>query len=328
MSTTDRVTASLRVGEQSKQVLIGGTEPQSENRARGEVPKDVIAKSESANTAGTVKATILEDVPVGASAALQIQGETVHTGTIQKSEPGTGDRQRVTSFDVSHQLKQTILSVNFDTIAADIAFQRVADAVDVDLDIRFLVTPFNSITTTFKEKRADQIIGKLTKLTDTISFVDAENELVIADPEDVGSQFELSRIIDVSAGSRRAQYQSVQVIGNTSTAERGLDARHLISSQPILAEAGEGQPSFVFEDDSISTQEQAVNTAESLLRKLKKQQKGGFVTVVGRPRIRPFDRVTLPPAQGGETFLVSSVEHSITDTDGYRTRLSLGGSIR
>jgi Phage late control gene D protein (GPD). len=151
---------------------------------------------------------------------------------------------------------------------------------------------------------------------------------VIADPEDVGESFDLSQIIDVSAGSRRPQYQSVQVIGNTATAERGLDARHLISSQPILAEAGEGQPSFIFEDDSIATQQQAVNVAESLLRKLKKQQQGGFVTVVGRPDVRPFDLVTLPPAQGGQTFLVASVEHTITDTDGFVTRLSLGGSIR
>jgi hypothetical protein len=328
MSTTDRVTAELRVDGESRQVLIGGTEPQSENRARGEVPKDVIAKSESTNTAGVVKATILGDVSVGASAELRVQDETVHAGTVQKSEPGTGDRQRVTSFDVSHQLKQTILSINFDTISADIAFQRVADAVDVDLDIRFLVTPFESITTTFKEKQADQIIAKLTKLTDTISFVNSENELVIADPENAGAGFELTQVIDVSAGVRRPQYQSVQVIGNTATAERGLDARHLISSQPILAEAGEGQPSFIFEDDSIASQQQAVNVAESLLRKLKKQQRGGFVSVVGRPEIRPFDSVTLPPAQGGQTFLVARVEHTISDTDGFRTRLSLGGSIR
>jgi hypothetical protein len=298
MSSTDRVTAQLSVDGQSRQLLIGGTEPQQKNRARAEVPKEIIAKSESTNTAGIVKATILTGAPVGATTELRIQDETVHSGTVQKSEPGTGDRRRITSFDVAHQLKQTILSVNFDTIAADVAFQRVAGALDVDLDIRFRITPRNTITTTFKEKQADQIIAKLTKLTDTISFVNPENELVIADPAEVGTELQLTQVIDVSAGAQRPQYQSVQVIGNTATAERGLDARHLISSQPILAEAGEGQPSFVFEDDTVGTQEQAQNVAESLLRKLKKQQQGGFVTVVGRPDIRPFDRVTLPPAQG------------------------------
>jgi hypothetical protein len=275
-----------------------------------------------------VKATVLEDVAVGASVEFQIQGEITFSGTVQKSEPGTGDRRRITAFDLSHQLKQTFLSVNFDNLSADIAFQRVADALDIDVNIRFLVRPFNGITTTFKEKRADQIISKLTKLTDTVSFVNSKNELAVADPEDVGDAVELSNLVDVSAGLRRPQYQSVQVIGNTSTAERGLDARHLISSQPILAEAGDGQPSFVFEDDSIATQQQAVNTAESLLRKLKKQQKGGTVTLVGRPDIRPFDRVILPPAQGGETFIVSSLKQTISQNNGYRTRLSLGGSIQ
>jgi hypothetical protein len=327
MTTTKVVSAVLVVGDTTQDVVIGGTEPQSDTDSGGtsRVPKDVSVKSESTNTAGLLKATILNPATAGDPVELQIQGEPVHTGTVAKVERGTGDRRRITSFDVSHQLKQTFISVNFDAIRAGAAIEEITGEVGIGVNIR--TTLPQRITTTFKEKRADQIIEKLTKLTDTVSFVSVDNQLVIADPESVGDASALTRIIDVSAGQRRPQYQSVQVVGDTSTAERGLEARHLISSQPALAQAGEGEPTFLYKDDSIASQEQARNTAQALLRKLQKQQRGGFATIVGRPELRPFDIVSLPPVQGGSEFRVGSVEHTISNRGGFQTRLTLNGDV-
>jgi phage protein D len=93
-----------------------------------------------------------------------------------------------------------------------------------------------------------------------------------------------------------------------------------------VAEAGSGQPTFIFEDDGISTQAEANTIAQSLLSRLQKQQQGGFVEVVGRSEIRPFDTVQLPKSQGGGQFLVDTVEHNISNADGFTTRLSLAAS--
>jgi hypothetical protein len=126
----------------------------------------------------------------------------------------------------------------------------------------------------------------------------------------------------------------VQVVGNTSISDSENDVggellqqRHLISAQPVIAEAGDGQPTFLFKDNSIQTQSQANNVARQLLRRLQKQQQGGQATIVGRPEIRPLDRVSFPESQGGETFVVSNIEHTISATDGFQSRLSLGGTI-
>jgi hypothetical protein len=187
----------------------------------------------------------------------------------------------------------------------------------------------DTLSKTFDNARADAVLDVLAKATDTATRVTADNELQIAPPEQLGNPvpIRLENIIDIAAGSRRPPFQSVQVVGNTATIEQGLNADHLIASQPVLAEAGSGQPTFLFEDDSINSQAEANNIANALLRRLQKQQQGGFALIVGRPDIRPFDRVTLPDAQGGGTFLVDSLEHSLSGTDGFRTRLSLSGTL-
>jgi|APHM01.1.fsa_nt_gi Phage late control gene D protein (GPD). len=324
MTESEPVTASAIINGGDSAVVIGGDEPPSTATT---VEKNLLVKTQSTNTAGIQKATILDDVDAGAILQVQIQGEIVATGTVSKSEPGIGSRTRVTAFGLLHRLKQTFIDLSFDVISANVAIQRIAETAGVDVSIQTNPPLTETVSFSFKQKPADEAIDKLTKMTDTVTFVDEQDTLIVRNPRNVGRTFELENIINASAGSRRPQYQSVQVIGNTPTAARGRETRHLISSQPVLAEAGEGTPTYIFEDDSITTQQQAENTAALLLRRLKKQQQGGFVELVGRPDIRPFDSVIFPPAQGGSKFRVASVEHSITKANGYTTRLTLSGDI-
>jgi phage protein D len=100
-----------------------------------------------------------------------------------------------------------------------------------------------------------------------------------------------------------------------------------LSTLPVVAEAGSGQPTFIFEDDGIATQAEANAIAASLLSRLQKQQQGGFCEIVGRPEIRPFDTVRLPDAQGGGQFLVDNVEHRLSGSEGFISRLSLAAPI-
>jgi hypothetical protein len=321
MTVTERVTGQARIDGAQSQLVIGGRKPAS---AETSIPTDAVVRNRTTNEASRAAVTVLDSVSRGATLEVEIQGTIIHTGTVTKVDDGVGDRRRVVSFDALHQLKQTFISVSFDGIAAREAFRRVAAATDVSLNVR--PTLEETITTSVKDKRADVVLDKLTTLTDTVSFITRGNDLLVTTLDDIGLDRDLENIIDTSAGKRSPQYQSVQVIGNTPTSRRGFEARHLLSSQPVLAEAGAGQPSFIYEDDSITSQQQAVNAAQSLLKKLKKQQQGGFVKTVGRADVLPFDRVALPDAQGGGEFIVDGVEHRISE-DGFITRHELGGVV-
>jgi hypothetical protein len=234
-----------------------------------------------------------------------------------------------------HQLKQTFLSVSFDNAEPARAIEEVAEQTEADVAFEPPPERPGRITQSFDNTRADVIIDELSKKTNVVTRVNADGQLLAARPNQLQRKtHSLTRIIDATAGSRRPQYKSVQVVGNTSISDSDGDItselrkqRHLISAQPVIAEAGDGQPAFLFKDGSIQTQSQANNVAKQLFRRLQKQQQGGQATIIGRPEIRPLDRVTFPEAQGGETFLVSNIEHTISATDGFQSRLSLGGTI-
>jgi hypothetical protein len=333
MTVSEPVTASVRVdGGSAGRVVIGGEEPQI---SRSTVPTNCIVDLPSKNAAGVAKVTLLTDAPTGATLTIRVNDTLIFTGTIEKSEPGIGDRRRVTAFDAVHQLKQTFLSVTFDNAEPGRAIAEVVRQTDVDVAFEPPPERPGRIAQSFNDSRADVIIDELTKKTDAVTRVTPDGTLLIARPNQLQrTEHSLSGVIDVTAGARRQQYASVQVVGNTSISDSENDVggelrqqRHLISAQPIIAEAGDGQPAFLFKDNSIQTQSQANNVAKQLFRRLRKQQQGGQATVVGRPEIRPLDRVTIPESQGGGTFLVSNIEHTISATDGFQSRLSLGGTI-
>jgi hypothetical protein len=331
MTVAERVTGRVSVGGETFRIVLGGKKPQSEEAG---VQTNLRVSTRSTNQAGVARVTVLDGggvISAGDELSVSVQNERLHTGTVTKTESGVGDRIRVTSFDALHQLKQTFISETFDRESASVAIRSIADTAGISVNASAPVLT-RTISTSFKDVRADAALEKITKLTDTILFVNTKNTVVIGSAAElafdlkIGARRPLSRLIETSAGARRPQYQSVQVIGNTPTSKRGREARHLISSQPVLSQAGEGQPSFIFEDDSITSQEQANSVARSLLRRLTEQQQGGFAVVVGRPRIRPFDTVVFPEQQGGSTFLVSGVEHTISERSGFTTRLELGGT--
>jgi hypothetical protein len=283
------------------------------------------------NKAGSIEATVLTDIPTEATVSLIVNGVTVFTGTVQKSEPGVGDRQRITAFDAVHELKQTFVDISVNNAQPFTVVNEIAGKVDTSVSFESpgLTTP---LTRSFTDKRADAVIDTLLKSTNTRAVVTTDNQLLIAPPGALGNDGDrsLSRIIDVAAGSRRPPFQSVQVIGNTATDNppvSGGQARHLLSTLPVVAEAGSGQPAFIFEDDGIATQAEANTIAQSLLSRLQKQQQGGFVKLVGRSEIRPFDSIRLPKSQGGGRFLVDTVEHTISGSDGFTTRLSLAAPL-
>lgn len=323
--TTETVYGSATVAGEEHQLVIGGRVPREESGKRSDSETNVIVKTRQSNKAATGKCTILGDAAPGDELAISLTGNTVFTGTIKKPKGSVGDRTRLVAFDGLHRLKRTTISETFDTEAASAVFETIANTASVDIGLETgASTP---ISASFKDRDADAVIEKIAKLADVVWYIDVDNTLVIDNAGSVGEQRELAQITDVSAGKKSPAYQSVRVIGNSPTSRKGRESRQLVSSQPVVATAGSGEPVYEYEDDDIASQQQAQNIANAILRRLRKQQRGGFVEVVGRSDIRPFDTVQFPEAQGGSSYLAAGVTHTLSAKDGWTTRIKLGGVI-
>jgi hypothetical protein len=332
MPAEQRVFGTAEVNGRESRLVIGGKAPRDTSGRRSSTETGVVVERQQTNKTGSGKVTILDDAEAGDELRINLTGNRVFTGTVRKTEDSVGDRTRLTAFDALHDLKRTPISETFDAETADSALQTVADKAGVELDFRRsgepITAPFGStISTSFKDVPADAVVEKLTKLAGKVWYINVDNVLVVTEASLVGESRELDRLIEASAGKRSPAYQSVEVTGSTPVSRRGRGSRHLIASQPVIATAGSGEPVFRFVDDDINSQRQAQNVADTLFRRLQKQQRGGFVVVLARSDIRPFDRVVMPPRRGGEEYLVEAVKHTVDDKTGYLTRLELGGLI-
>jgi len=325
MPVTDRVYGAVTVSGVTQPLVIGGTTPREQSGGASNSETGVEVQTQQSNTAATARVTVLDDVAAGETIAVSLAGDRVFTGTARKTQDGVGDRTRIVAFDALHDLKRTTISETFDRIQGRDALRRVAAKAGIEIDVRSEAR--TSLTVSFKSATGDSAVEKLTKLLGAVWYVNAENALVVTDPGRVGDRRELRRVVTASAGKTTPAYQSVRVTGNSATSRRGRSARHLVASQPVRATAGRGNPTFEYEDNDISSQQQAQNVADALLRRLEQQQRSGSVTVVGRGDIRPFDTVAFPDGLGGEEYLVESVAHRINSRDGFLTQLSLGGLV-
>lgn len=302
-------------------IVIGGSTPQdSESLETG-----LRVETGVYNKAAVASVTILGDLAEGDELPIEIRGERVFTGTVKKPQNGVGDRQRLKAFDAIYELKNATVSKQYDTVPAGRVIQDTVGSVGVDVSIE--TESETAISPTFKETAVDAVVEKAAKLSNSVWYVDASNTLVFTDPSAVGDRRRVEKIRDASPGKRTPAYQSVRVVGNSPASRRGKEFDSLVASEPIVATAGDGDPTFEYEDDDINSKKQAQNVADSILTRLKRQQKGGFVDVVGRNDVRPFDVVELPESFGGESYQVSTVKHTITKSDGWKTKIGLGGLI-
>jgi hypothetical protein len=323
--TTDPVFASVTVGGDERAVVIDGSTPGSFDEQET-VDLGLRVETGVYNRSAVAKVTVLDDgtIDEGARLAVDIRGQRVFTGEVAEAEAGVGDRRRLTAYGPIFKLKQESISQTFDSVPAEVLiFTRVRDA---DLPAELAIDSRTTVSTSFRDTPLDEVIEKTCKLADLVWFVSEDGEVVVSNPETVGESRLVDDLLDASEGKRTPAFQSVVVLGQSPASRRGAEFRHMLPSRPIRAEAGDGDPVFRYEDSNIRTLSQARNVASSIERRLNRQQKGGFVVVPGRPDVRPFDRVKLPPSRGGEEYLVSEVSHTVTK-DGFRTRLDLGGLL-
>jgi hypothetical protein len=279
------------------------------------------------NTAAKMGVTILSDVEVPESVPVEvsIRDTTIFTGTIRNSKEGISERVRIEAYDAVADLKRNTLTGSYDRASIETIAQDALDEAGVVGDVAL---PKIRVSPEFDALRCDKVLKKVSRWGNAAWWADETNTVIVTD-EIAGetSSHDVRFVRDASPGKRTPAYQSVRVIGSSAVSRRGLGYRYMLSSQPIVATAGTGAPVFEFRDNDIQSQSQAENVANVLLARLEEQQKGGWLELVGREDIRPFDDVELPPDLGGETYLGRSVEHTIDSRNGFKTRLDLGGLI-
>jgi len=321
---TEPVYGSASISGDSYPIVIGGS---SSNGGQVDTKTGLEYKNDRYNTAGKLKTTILADVeiPDDVPMELTLRGDPLFSGTIRIAHEGVTDRVRLEAYDAAADLKRNNLTASYDrasieTIAED-ALDKAGVAGAFDL-------PTIRVSPEFDGKRCDKVLEKVARWGDAAWFVDARNVVnVTASIASATNSYQLEWVKDASPGKRTPAYQSVRVTGSSAVSRRGLGYRYLISSRPIVATAGSGSPVYEYHDNDIQTKEQAQNVADQILKKLKEQQKGGWVETVGHEEIRPFDTVELPAHLGGEEYLVRGVEQTIDSRNGFVTRLELGGLI-
>jgi hypothetical protein len=285
------------------------------------------------NTAAqlTVKGLIDTTPSEGSEVTASLMGEDVFTGTIaDPNEMGDG-RTKIKAFDGVRDLKKNSLTQTFESAQIEQIAVAAAEAAGLDYTIDL---PSETTSAEYSDKRCDEIIEKMADIGSAIWFVDASGLLTVT--QDVAAEtdrHQLEYVLDHSTGAATPPYQSVRVEGASPTSEGGegrsggRESSHLISSGVITATAGEGDPTYRYKDNDIRTEQQAQNVADSVLRKLKSQQKSGWIKIVGDASIRPYDTVTMPDHLGGAQFLVAGVEHTLGVKSGFKTKIRVGAPI-
>lgn len=285
------------------------------------------------NTAAelAVKGLIDTTPAEGSSVTASLMGETVFAGTVADANEMGDGRTKITAFDVVRDLKKNSLTQTFDSAQIEQIAVAACQAAGIDYSIDL---PNETTSAEYSDKRCDEIVDKMADIGRAVWVVEPDRGLVVTqDVASITESHELEYVLDHSAGAATPPYQSVRVQGASPTSEGGSgrsggrSSSHLISSSAITATAGEGEPTYQYKDNDIRTQQQAQNVADSVLRKLKSQQKSGWIKIVGDASITPYDTVTMPDSLGGTQYLVAGVEHTLGVKDGFKTKLTVGAPI-
>jgi len=107
--------------------------------------------------------------------------------------------------------------------------------------------------------------------------------------------------------------------------EAGVSSENIPEQQIVLNETT--PPVYEYIDYSLTTEEQIISVARSLIKELIKKNASGDITVVGLPEIELFDIVRLPNSTdrplGGAEYSVTKVTHELSGKNGYITRIGV-----
>ena len=83
------------------------------------------------------------------------------------------------------------------------------------------------------------------------------------------------------------------------------------------------EPVYTYKSADLVTDAQVQSAARSIIRKIKEQQKGGEITVIGYPEITLNDSIIMPEEFGGEAYAATKITHRINSSDGFITKINV-----
>lgn len=311
-------------------------------------PQRIVAERSQHVEAGKVTVTGVPagPIPDTGTIRLSVNDELVFTGTIDEVDDTKHGSVVVDAYDAYRPLQLTTVQQEF--VQAPIrqvvreTCQRAGVDVNINLDqqpIRpttlelagaavssnFDIQRLNSVLTmSVNSQPASKILTRAGYLADAGWYVDATNTVQFTRRPN-RTDHTVQYLLDASAGKRSPAYESVLVIGASPTSSQGQQRSHMYTRVPPAAIAGSGSPQYQYRDQAIRTEQQAANVANAILKRFERQQRSGHVTVVGKPTITPWDTITMPEDEGGETYFVSGVKHTLDGSNGYETRVECGG---
>jgi hypothetical protein len=120
-------------------------------------------------------------------------------------------------------------------------------------------------------------------------------------------------------------YASSTISSTSDVRTGGRQARRLISSEPVVATVGDDDGvTYTARPASVQTYQQAENYAKNLLREFQEQRGQGEIVSLGREEVRPFDVVELPPLEDAPAYIVAELEHVVSNSEGFVTRIKPG----
>jgi hypothetical protein len=253
----------------------------------------------------------------------------VFTGTVEETET-TGKRQlQITARDAVTDLKNETVTQDYNEATAEQIIRDVADRAGVE--IAELDIPPEELLLRCSERSVANTIKNIAGLADAIWYINEENELVVTASPDP-TEHTLDKLKpETSVGLYAAPYTRVRVYGSTpvsSTAPSrtgGTRSRALISSDPIVATVGDDDgATYTARLTSAQTYQQAENYARNLLREFQEQRGQGEIVSLGREEVRPFDVVELPPLEDAPMYIVAELEHVVSNSEGFLTRIKPG----
>lgn len=281
-------------------------------------------------------------VPEGAPLSLSVNDTQVFRGRDAEILTSKQGSLELRAYGPIRDLKQTTIQQEFVGIGPEQVIAAVCEEAGVEVEIEAGATPPRpgglgfaqtasnaaplQTSASIEGQSAAKVVRRAARWLEAVYFVDAEGTLqVTTTPEP--EQHTADKLIEASAGKRTPPFRSVRVIGSSPTDREGQEARHLLTRRPITATAGNGTPEYVYRDRDIRSPQQASNVANSLLKEFRKQRRGGYLVVLGDPDIRPLDTIRMPDRLGGEQYLASAVEHTLSARDGFETRIECGGVV-
>lgn len=205
-----------------------------------------------------------------------------------------------------------------------------------------------------KEDTIDSILERIRRETKSEWWFDRKGNFNFGTPRP--TEHKLRFITNGSAGRTTPPYQSVVVIGSSVASKKGRPKASMVDGNPTVKtatianvfnekgatkESGVAkfgippeelpEPVYTYRNDEITTDDQAENTAATIIKDLAEQQAEGTVTVVGFPEVTPLDAVKMPNSEiqpmGGYSFGVYKVVHKINTSDGFITEISVGSPV-